>query len=44
METQEVNKTEINKNIASLAKLVYIGMGVCIAVPAILEILRYLKP
>jgi hypothetical protein len=43
-EAQEANKAEINKNIAALQKLVYIGMGICIAVPAIMEILRSVKP
>ena len=43
-EAQEINKKEINDNIAALQKLVYIGMGICIAVPTILEIIRFIKP
>jgi hypothetical protein len=43
-EAQDANKAEINDNIKSLSKLVYIGMGICVSVPVILEILRYLKP
>jgi hypothetical protein len=43
-EAQDANKKEINDNIASLQKLVYIGMGICVSVPVIVELLHYVKP
>lgn len=42
-EMMEKTKDETTEGISSLARLVYIGMGICVSVPMIVEVLHYLE-
>jgi hypothetical protein len=41
--TMDKNKDSISDDIKGLTKLVYIGMGICIAIPTIIEILNLFR-